>query len=59
MKNKYNIPIIKDDIYVKKGNFIDYLTNPYNNNIIYKRRCISNDETIFIRYGIQITINEK
>jgi hypothetical protein len=54
VKNKYNIPIILDNINARKGNFIDYLTDPYNN-IIFKRRCISNEDR-FIRYGIQLIL---
>jgi hypothetical protein len=59
MKNKYNIPVFIDETYLRKGDFIDHYNNYYKYKFTYKRRNISDDENLFIRYGIQLSIIRK
>jgi hypothetical protein len=55
MKNKYNIPLVINNRYIRRGNFIDhYEIKKFH----FKRRNISN-KNIIIRFGIEITIIKK
>ena len=55
MKNKYNIPLVINDVDKKKGNFIDhYEIKGY----IFKRRSISTIDML-IKFGIEMTIIKK
>jgi hypothetical protein len=58
MKNKYNIPVVVDDTYLKEGNFIDHITYIKDKNIIFKRRNISKIDWLIL-YGISLEIRKK
>jgi len=55
MKNKYNIPIINNNRYLKVGNFIDHYSITI---FTYKRRNISKIDWLIL-YGISLEIRKK
>jgi hypothetical protein len=59
MKNKYNIPVVVDDLLLRKGNFIDHYKVRMGIIKYYiKRRNISKIEQLIV-FGIELNIYEK
>lgn len=59
MKNKFNIPVVINDINIIGGNYIDHLSYKDlhdNSEKIVKRRIISKDINILIKFGISLII---